>query len=549
MMNTLHKGAQSFMSLAVLAALSYSQISQATAEVSQVEVRACAALQFADFSKLEGGEAAANVIKSRFVQSYTMSDEAANWAYKYSRLMGAPVDRAAKDLPNHCLVEGYVTPTIRFQLRLPARALWNQKYLLNACMGFCGEVSPYPSMAGIIRKYATMSHDGGHTAYGFDGKWARNNEQLKIDFAYRANHVVAVVAKEIMEKYYHSKPQYSFITGCSKGGHAGVMAAKRYPNDFDGVIARGPTINYTDVNLVNCMDNAKAILDHNDQPILNLDDVAMISKAVMSECDGDDGIIDGVIGDPRICSFKPATLQCEAGKVKNCLLEDKVAAVNALYAPSLNSQGEEVFGGLPYGSEPEWLGWAAPQIPQLKPFYYYAATEYLKYIAYPKALDIDYDWRDFSYEDERQNLAEVSQFMNADDPDLRAFKQTGGKMLILHGWSDAAVPAYATIDWYETVDEFMSQNQLSVRDFARLFLLPGVVHCGIEGPGPSTYDALMALENWVVGGVAPDSLLTKKEDKSGKVVRTRPVFPYPLSVKYDGKGNTNKASSFYASED
>lgn len=185
----------------------------------------------------------------------------------------------------------------------------------------------------------------------------------------------------------------------------------------------------------------------------------------------------------------------------------------------------------------------------MKPFYYYAATEYLKYIAYPKALDIDYDWRDFSYEDERQNLAEVSQFMNADDPDLRAFKQTGGKMLILHGWSDAAVPAYATIDWYETVDEFMSQNQLNVRDFARLFLLPGVVHCGIEGPGPSTYDALTALENWVVGGVAPDSLLTKKEDKSGKVVRTRPVFPYPLSVKYDGKGNTNKATSFYASED
>ena len=122
-------------------------------------------------------------------------------------------------------------------------------------------------MAGILREYATMSQDGGHTAYGFDGNWARNNEQLKIDFAYRANHVVAVVAKDIMEKYYHTKAQYSFITGCSKGGHAGVMAAKRYPNDFDGVIARGPTINYTDVNLVNCMDNAKAILDHNDQPI------------------------------------------------------------------------------------------------------------------------------------------------------------------------------------------------------------------------------------------------------------------------------------------
>ncbi|TMP45418.1 tannase/feruloyl esterase family alpha/beta hydrolase [Pseudoalteromonas citrea] len=549
MMNTLHKGVYSFMSVAVLAALAYSPLSPAASGVSQAEIRACAALQFADFSKLEEGEAAANVIKSRFVQSHTMSDEEAGWAYKYSRLMGAPVDKSIKDLPNHCLVEGYVSPTIRFQLRLPARALWNQKYLLNACMGFCGEVSPYPTMAGILREYATMSHDGGHTAYGFDGKWARNNEQLKIDFAYRANHVVAVVAKDIMEKYYHTKAQYSFITGCSKGGHAGVMAAKRYPNDFDGVIARGPTINYTDVNLVNCMDNAKAILDHNDQPILNSLDVAMISQAVMRECDGTDGIIDGVIGDPRVCAFKPTTLQCEAGKTQGCLSENKVAAVEALYAPSLNSQGDVIYGGLPYGSEAEWAGWVAPQISALKPFHYYAATEYLKYIAYPKALDINYDWRDFSYENEQDNLAEVSRFMNADDPDLRAFKQAGGKMLILHGWSDAAIPAYATIDWYEKVEEFMAQNKENVRDFARLFLLPGVVHCGIEGPGPSTFDALAALENWVVGGVAPDSLLTKKEDQTGTVIRTRPVFPYPLAVKYDGKGDINKASSFYADND
>ena len=95
----------------------------------------------------------------------------------------------------------------------------------------------------------------------------------------------------------------------------------------------------------------------------------------------------------------------------------------------------------------------------------------------------------------------------------------------------------------------MAHNKENVRDFARLFLLPGVVHCGIEGPGPSTFDALAALENWVIGGVAPDSLLTKKEDQTGTVIRTRPVFPYPLAVKYDGKGDINKASSFYADDD
>ncbi|KZN61340.1 tannase/feruloyl esterase family alpha/beta hydrolase [Pseudoalteromonas luteoviolacea] len=519
----------------------------ATAEMQiSPEERDCMALRFDDFAKLEDGEAATNVIESRFVKRYEMNETEALWAYKYSRLMGAPIAKSQKHLPDHCLVRGYVTPTIRFELRLPARAQWNQKYLLNACMGFCGDVSSYPPMAGIVRRYATMSHDGGHTAYGFDGKWARNNEQGKIDFAYRANHVVAVAAKAIMEKYYHTQPQYSFITGCSKGGHAGVMAAKRYPNDFDGVIARGPTINYTNVNLINCMDNARAILDERDEPIFTPSDIPKIAQAAMARCDAYDGLQDGVISDPRLCDFDPQTLACEAGQVQNCFSQQQVDAVKALYEPSRNSQGEVIYGGLPYGSEVEWMGWVAPQLAQLKPFHYYAATEYLKYIAYPEALHVDYNWRDFSYEDEAENLAEISKMIDADDPDLRAFKNRGGKMLVLHGWADAAIPAYATIDWYERVDDFMASQKQEVRDFSRLFLLPGVIHCGIDGPGNATFDAMKALEEWVIGGVAPNSLLTQKENAQGEVIREQPVFPYPIQAVYDGKGDPNKATSFHA---
>ncbi|KZN30488.1 hypothetical protein N480_05905 [Pseudoalteromonas luteoviolacea S2607] len=519
----------------------------ATAEMQMSpEERDCMALRFDDFAKLEDGEAATNVIESRFVKRYEMNETEALWAYKYSRLMGAPIAKSQKHLPDHCLVRGYVTPTIRFELRLPARAQWNQKYLLNACMGFCGDVSPYPPMAGIVRRYATMSHDGGHTAYGFDGKWARNNEQGKIDFAYRANHVVAVAAKAIMEKYYHTQPQYSFITGCSKGGHAGVMAAKRYPNDFDGVIARGPTINYTNVNLINCMDNARAILDERDEPIFAPSDIPKIAQAAMARCDAYDGLQDGVISDPRLCDFDPQTLACEAGQVQNCFSQQQVDAVKALYEPSRNSQGEVIYGGLPYGSEVEWMGWVAPQLAQLKPFHYYAATEYLKYIAYPEALHVDYNWRDFSYEDEAENLAEISKMIDADDPDLRAFKNRGGKMLVLHGWADAAIPAYATIDWYERVEGFMASQKQEVRDFSRLFLLPGVIHCGIDGPGNATFDAMKALEEWVIGGVAPNSLLTQKENAQGEVIREQPVFPYPIQAVYDGKGDPNKATSFHA---
>ncbi|MBQ4810098.1 tannase/feruloyl esterase family alpha/beta hydrolase [Pseudoalteromonas luteoviolacea] len=517
----------------------------ATAEMQiSPEERACMALRFDDFAKLEDGEAATNVIESRFVKRYEMNETESLWAYKHSRLMGAPIPKSQTHLPDHCLVRGYVTPTIRFELRLPARAQWNQKYLLNACMGFCGDVSSYPPMAGIVRRYATMSHDGGHTAYGFDGKWARNNEQGKIDFAYRSNHVVAVAAKAIIEKYYHTQPQYSFITGCSKGGHAGVMAAKRYPNDFDGVIARGPTINYTNVNLINCMDNARAILDERDEPVFAPSDIPKIAKAVMARCDAYDGLKDGVISDPRLCDFDPQTLACEAGQVQNCFSQQQVDAAKALYEPSRNSNGEVIYGGLPYGSEVEWMGWVAPQLAQLKPFHYYAATEYLKYIAYPEALHVDYNWRDFSYEDEAERLAEISKMIDADDPDLRAFKNRGGKMLVLHGWADAAIPAYATIDWYERVDDFMASQKQEVRDFSRLFLLPGVIHCGVDGPGNATFDAMKALEEWVIGGVAPDSLLTQKENAQGEVIRAQPVFPYPIQAVYDGKGDPNKAASF-----
>ncbi|WP_235423473.1 tannase/feruloyl esterase family alpha/beta hydrolase [Pseudoalteromonas luteoviolacea] len=542
---TIMKG-KSIWLLGLTSLCGFSNFTMATPADQQLsaEERACMSLRFDDFSKLERGEAATNVIESSFIKGYTMNATESEWAYKHSRLMGAPIPKSQTSLPDHCLVRGYVTPTIRFELRLPSRALWNQKYLLNACMGFCGDVSPYPPMAGIVRHYATMSHDGGHTAYGFDGKWARNNEQLKIDFAYRANHVVAVAAKAIIEKFYHSQPQYSFITGCSKGGHAGVMAAKRYPNDFDGVIARGPTVNYTDVNLVNCMDNARAVLNDRNEPILSSSEIPMIAGAVMAACDHKDGVIDGVINDPRLCDFDPQTLACDPGQVTNCLSSQQVNAVKALYAPSKNAQGEVIYGGLPYGSEPEWVGWVTPLLEQLKPFAYYAATEYLKYIAYPEALDVDYDWRDFSYQDEKQNLQEVSQLIDADDPDLREFKKSGGKMIVLHGWADAAIPAYATIDWYENVDAFMQSHDHEVRDFARLFLLPGVIHCGIDGPGNATFDAISALEAWIIGGVAPDSLLTQKENTQGAVIRAQPVYPYPLQAIYDGKGDPTKASSY-----
>lgn len=508
------------------------------------EEQTCARLfKGVDLSKLDDGNAATSIVSAKFIRGKILNKKESHLAHEYSRILGAPTKYGLKKLPDHCLVEGYVTPTIRFQIRLPAQQDWNGRYLLNACQGFCGEVNPGPPMAGVARRYATMSHDGGHTAFGFDGAWGRNNLPGRIDFGHRANHVVAIAAKAIINYYYGKSPKYSIIAGCSKGGQAGVMAAQRYPNDFDGVIARGPTINYTKVNLVSCMDHARAVLDDNDKPLMDATYADFIYKAVVKHCDAIDGVKDGLISDPRKCDFDPQTLACDDNPdAKKCLNPAQVTAVKRLYSPIKDDQGKTIYGPMTYGSEPEWKDWLMPSIPGVMPWHYYAATEFLKYLAYPTAPTIDYNWRDFNYSAEKSRLAEMGTVYNADNPDLREFRDAGGKMMIIHGYADAAISPYPTIDWYEDVVKFMGGYEKTA-DFNRLFLLPGLHHCGSNGPGPSSYDALEALEQWMEHGKAPDMLLTRKEEK-GKVLYDRPVYPYPIEVKYRGQGDTRKAKNF-----
>lgn len=505
------------------------------------DAAACKQIQRTDFSTLDDGNAATSITRTSFENGTTISDRESSRAYLFAGLMGAPIEEGLSELPDHCLVEGYVTPTIRFEMRLPVPTDWNGNYLMSACDGFCGAIQSERSMAGVTRRYATMTHDGGHTAFGFDGKWARNNLQGRIDFGHRANHVLAITAKAIIETYYGRQPRFSIIAGCSKGGQAGVMAAQRYPGDYDGVIARGPTVNYTKVNLINCMDNAKDVLDANDEPLFELGHADFIGWAVMAACDASDGLEDGIITDPRKCDFDPTSLLCGKTGADKCLNEAQVEALKGVYAPSVDSSGKELYGGLPYGSEPEWKGWLFPY-PGLKPFHYYAATEYMKYLAYPTAPPVGVNWREFSYEAEKGDLAEMTTVFDADNPDLREFRDRGGKMIVLHGWSDAAIPAYASIKWYEEVAQFMGGPDKTA-EFARMYLLPGVVHCGLDGPGPNIVDAISALEHWLEGGEAPDSLLTSRIE-NGEVVRTRPVFPYPLVASYKGTGDIDVAKNF-----
>lgn len=505
----------------------------------------CAGLKSLDLVGLEGGEAATKILSAEYVTDLRLDAEQRRGIYFVSRMDGFPQEAPEGALPAHCVVKGYINPHIQFEIRLPASDGWNGKFLFSTCNGFCGEVESGVTVNGLLRRYATMTSDGGHVGdSSFDATWARDNLQARIDFGHRANHVAAIAGKAVIQAYYGSAPRYSYITGCSKGGQAGVMAAQRYPNDFDGVLARGPTIDYTGVNLLHCGQKAHAVYKPDGSLALDASRHALIKDAVMAYCDPKDGLEDGLISDPRKCDFDPRSIQCPDGaRGERCLSSAEADALRKIYAPVRDKAGNVIYPATDLGSEVGWEHWVLPRDKDHVVMSSLALRGYISGVAFEKAPPPDYDWRDFDWDRDRDRLYTVSAIVDATHPDLTAFRDAGGKMIVVHGWADEAVPASATVKWYEDVLRFMGGREKTA-EFARLFLMPGMSHCGPGGVGPSSYDALDALEAWVERGVPPDVLLTRQDTYEGPVTRTRPVYPYPIETRYKGRGDIDSAESF-----
>jgi len=464
--------------------------------------------------------------------------------------MGSPAE-LTKGTPALCRVQGYVAPTVRFEILLPVGG-WNGKFLLSTCDGFCGALNDRYCVPAFLRGYATATTDGGHTGNpGFDGVWANGNPQGKIDFGYRANHVVAIASKAIVAAYYGKAPALSYLTGCSKGGSAGVMAAMRYPADFDGIIAGAPVLDYQRKVAIHFPWVANAVTDARDRVILGAEKVPAIQAAVMATCDGVDGLKDGLISAPEKCRFDPAGIACSAGREgKDCLTPREVAALRKLYARPVNSRGEVVYpASTPYGSEGRWPGWVLPLNGDVRTLSYQGAEQYLRYMALEPSPGPAYDFRDFSLDTDLDRLATMSPVYDALGTDLRAFKARGGKIILWHGMADAAISAEMTAQYYDRLVEVMG-GRIATGEFARLFLLPGIFHCGLSATGGNGWDALSALENWREGRAAPRSILLSYDlDGDGDYDRVRPVYAYPHRAEYDGKGDIDRPESFHPSPD
>ncbi len=461
----------------------------------------------------------------------------------------ARVVPAAADMPLHCRVTGIITPEVAFEINLPER--WNRRFYMTGNGGLAGDALDGPMnperTAALTHGFVTARTNTGHDARQEpSGTFVLSNPQKAVDYAYRAVHVTAETAKKIATDYYGRPISFSYWNSCSNGGRQGLLEAQRFPDDFDGIVANAPWVDQTGFT-IGAMWNQKALTDAPVPPAkLNL-----VAEKVMTTCDAVDGLNDGLIDDPRACSFDPArdVPACREGTdAPDCLTAAQAASVQKIYGGP-TSNGKPFFPGFMPGSEAVntapngarasgWVNTIVPAQPDAKPADFNLAEGVMRYLilAPPQPA---YDFMTFDYDRDTARVERWSKLADAKDPDLSAFRQRGGRLIMTYGWADTILQPMMGVNYYEAV---VARNGTETADFARLFMMPGVAHCG-GGIGPDRIDAVTAVIDWVERNKAPDSLLASKVT-NGTVVRTRPLCPYPQVARYSGQGSIDDAANF-----
>ena len=454
-----------------------------------------------------------------------------------------------------CEVQGIIAPETHFSAYLPATT-YAGEYLQEGCGGYCGAVeasqpaASYGCVGATDGNFAVATDDEGHEGGGFIAP-AFADPQLRAVFGYESEHQLDLVSKALIKDVYGSAPAESYYDGCSQGGHEALVEAQRYPTDFNGIIAGSPASVMAELNAFEQAWNAQANTGPNGTAVLTDADLAPLHNAVLRACGGSAAVSLGYLADPLACTWQPGSIACKAGQTSTssdfCLTAAQVQTVDKLYSGPTDAQGQLLYPGYETrGSELNWAGWIVPasgnsESTTIDPS---VGTGAWQDVVTPNGV---FDGK-ASYTDVKFTKAEFAKAtaddgeLDATDPDLSAFRKAGGKLLLWAGYADPAITPVGTIAYYQAVAKAMG-GLSSTEGFARLFLLPGVAHCG-GGQGPANFDALTAITNWVTRGTAPGSLMTSLTDSAGKVTATRPVYPYPdIAVDTTG-GPATEASSY-----
>lgn len=435
---------------------------------------------------------------------------------------------------------------LTFELALPDA--WNGRFLFQGGGGLNGALRlPLGAEAAgdrpaLARGFAVVSTDGGHRAAVFDASFIAD-QQAALDFAFASVPTVAAAAKRIVAAYYARPPARSYFDGCSTGGREGMESVERYPTLFDGVITGAPAMrtDYSNIalkwaavafNRIAPMDPATG------KPIpggaFSRADRELIVSGVLKACDALDGLKDGMIFNVRACRFDPAVLACKGSKTAGCLSAAQVQALHTAFGGPVTPGGRRIYAAHPYDTG------IAGEPPTMLPagFLLNSTAGPVGGGTLPLSIDLEADAA-IAEADAMQQLIDTDRWTN-----LSTFAAHGGKQILYHGMSDPWFSAFATLDYYERVTRANGGAE-KTRDFARLFLVPGMGHC--QG-GPATldhFDLLSPLVEWVEHGRAPDRVVATGRSLPG---RSRPLCVWPLHAQYGGHGDPNRASSFACRE-
>ena len=448
---------------------------------------------------------------------------------------GSVSGRIQKVTVPFCRLQGVIETEIAFELWLPTRN-WNGRYLGTGNGGDAGFINYDDLSRGVQRGFATASTDTGHVRT--EARWALHHPERVDNFGHRAHHLLAERAKSLIDAFYKKRPTHSYFIGCSGGGAQGMIAAQHYPKDYDGIIsgAAGNGMLSLSTRIL------KTALYHEAHPEFALTPTqwTAVHAATVNACDLNDGVKDGIVGNPGTCQFEPGVLACDAAAKKDCLSAEQIRTVYQAYSPLVDEAGLQLDPGFPPGA-------------QYRPI--------ARQIGTAGFMFGDWTYQDETWNPRTFNLArdvtgarEKFPFLMFSTPELSEFQKSGGKLLAYHGWLDEIVPPGLSVGVYENAKSIFKKR---TSDFYRLFLVPGMQHCS-RGDAPNEFgqafvgdpptvdaehDALSALIKWVEKGKAPNRI-TASRVIDGKVTMTRPLCPYPKRAVYKGRGDTNDAKSF-----
>lgn len=467
-------------------------------------------------------------------------------------------------LPGHCRVVGTIKPAplsnIGFQVWLPSDS-WNGKFQGAGNGGFAGDINYRGGLVeGVQRGYAVASTDTGHVANGLAATWALGNVDAQIDYGHRGIHLTALRAKDVIAAYYKRKPRLSIFSSCSNGGRQALMEAQRYPGDYDGIIAGAPAYDWTRLAQIFLWNGQS--LTRTPQSNIPPAKLPAIQAAILDQCDALDGQKDGLIRDPRKCAFNTKALLCTGADNNQCLTPDQAEAFDRIHSGPPSSRARRI-GYSFSGAEAFPGGWAPwisnPTNPEMTAAGVFGLGILRYFSTMPKLGFADFDYmRDGPTLD-----TTLAPFLNATNPDLSGFFGRGGKLILFHGWADAAVPPEMTIDYFNQVKAAMGGR---AEQSMRLFMVPGMEHCN-AGPGLNTFgqgvappagtdpaeDVGAAMEAWLERSRAPDQLVgtsaknwaaASNDRRLADVQRTGLICAFPKVSVWDGRGDPNKAASY-----